>query len=644
MAKWKRWGLQNLDAGVRFPSAPPKAFVMDSKQILEKFLAFYKARGHKQVPNVSLVPENDPTLLYVNSGMFPLVPYLSGEPHPLGKRIMNVQRCLRFFEDLENVGETNRHTTAFHMLGNWSLGDYFKEEQLYWFYEFLVADLGLEPKKMYATVFAGDADAPKDEESIRIIKEIFAMYGIEANEDERIFAYDKEDNWWQRGEAVGELGGPDSEVYYYIGEDGYGEGKDPAKHQDEFLEIGNSVFMQYKKTDKGWEELPQKNVDFGGGLERLAMVVQGYRDIYLTDNFYPMIEKLVQLSGKDYKKEDKEVKKAMRIVADHMRAAVFLAMDGVLPGNKDQGYILRRLIRRVVRAGKSLGLEKDISVGLVPVVGNMFSWLYPDLEKKKTQIQEAFALEEDKFRKTLSKGARESEKIMPEILYAVKSKNIETLSSYAFDMYQSFGYPFEMFLEDVKDAAGGLDKVFEAELAEDFNNKFEKHQEKSRTGAERKFKGGLADHSEQVIKYHTATHLLHLALREVLGDQVVQHGSNITGERLRFDFNHGKKLTPGEIKQVEEIVNEYIKKALPVNFAILSKKKALETGAIHAFNEKYGEKVKVYYIGKSLKDAVSKEFCGGPHVENTSIISPIEIYKQDNIGKGMLRLYARESS
>lgn len=617
---------------------------MESKQILEKYIAFYKARGHEQVPNVSLVPENDPTLLYVNSGMFPLVPYLSGEPHPLGKRIMNVQRCLRFFEDLDNVGETNRHTTAFHMLGNWSLGDYFKEEQLYWFYEFLVADLGLDPKKMYASVFAGDQDAPKDEESIRVIKEIFAMYGIEAEEGSRIFAYDKAENWWQRGEAVGELGGPDSEVFYYIGSDGDGFGKNPADNQDEFLEIGNSVFMQYRKTEEGWEELPQKNVDFGGGLERLAMVVQGHQDIYLTDNFYPVIKKLEELSGKEYIKGDQQVKKSMRIIADHMRAATFLAMDGVLPSNKDQGYILRRLLRRVVRAGRALEVKKDISVSLVPVVGNMFSWLYPQLSEKKDDIQTVFEEEENKFRKTLERGSREVQKNLEDIKKVITKKDKEVLARTAFDLYQSYGYPLEMFLEDMGELDEDLDERLQKEVEERFDEIFNEHQEQSRAGAEQKFKGGLADHSEQVIKYHTATHLLHLALRKVLGDQVVQHGSNITGERLRFDFNHDKKLSEDQIEEVEKIMNQHIKDGLPVNFEIMSKEKAQETGAIHAFNEKYGDQVKVYYIGDDLDSAVSKEFCGGPHVENTSEIGPVEIYKQDNIGRGLLRLYARSKS
>jgi len=614
---------------------------MKSSEILDKYLKFFEEKGHKQIPNVSLVPENDPTLLYVNSGMFPLVPYLSGAEHPQGKRIMNVQRCLRFFEDLENVGETNRHTTAFHMLGNWSLGDYFKKEQLEWFYEFLVDELGLDINRIYASVFAGDKDAPKDEVSVEVIKEIFGKYGVEAVEEKRIFAYGKEDNWWQRGNAVGELGGPDSEVFYYIGDDGDGLGKNPAEFQDEFLEIGNSVFMQYIKSESGWDELPQKNVDFGGGLERMAMVVQGKKDIYLTDNFYPIIEKLVELSGKEYVSAGTEVQKSMRVVADHMRAATFLAMDGVVPSNKDQGYILRRLLRLVVRAGRGLGLEKDISVSLVPVVASAFLWIYPDLEKMKGEIQETFKEEEEKFRETIKRAIPVREK---EILKGVdfasdNATNITTsLSSCATVSCLSHGYPIEMALEDDKERYKDLNEDLYLKLHE---KKLREHQELSRAGAEDKFKGGLADHSDEVLRYHTATHLLHHALRQVLGEQIRQHGSNITGERLRFDFNHAEKLTDDQTKEIEKIINENIKKALPVKFEIMPKEKALETGALHAFNEKYGDSVKVYYIGEDLDSAISKEFCGGPHVENTSKISPVEIFKQKNIGKGMLRVYLR---
>ncbi len=558
---------------------------MQSKEIIEKFIKFYEKRGHKLVPNVSLVPENDPTLLYVNSGMFPLVPYLSGEPHPLGKRLMNVQRCLRFNEDLENVGVTNRHTTAFHMMGNWSLGDYFKKEQLLWVYEFLVEELGLEIDKIYATVFEGDKDAPKDEESIEIIKNVFKKYGLEAKENERIFTYGKKDNWWQRGEAVGELGGPDSEIFYYIGKEGTGFGLNPAEHQDDFIEIGNSVFMQYKRAESGWVELPQKNVDFGGGLERMALVSQNKHDIYETDNFYPIIQELEKLSGKKYL-SDISITKSMRMLADHMRSATFLAMDNVLPSNKDQGYILRRLLRRMVRVARKLGLEKDVSVNLVPVVAKMFSWIYPALLEKEKNIAGMFSVEEEKFRKTLEKGAKEVAKNSEKIAALISSRNFQALADLAFDLYQSLGYPFEMYSEDLKEFDSEIETT---EIEKLFTAKFEEHQQTSRSGAAQKFEGGLADHSEQTIRYHTATHLLNMALNKVLGGQITQHGSNITGERFRFDFNHSDKLSDVQIKEVEEIMNEAVSAGLPVNFEIMPTEKAKETGAMHEFNGKYGD-------------------------------------------------------
>jgi alanyl-tRNA synthetase len=617
---------------------------MTSQQILKKYLDFFEEREHKQVPNVSLIPENDPTLLYVNSGMFPLVPYLSGEKHPLGNKIMNVQRCLRFFEDLENVGLTNRHTTAFHMVGNWSLGDYFKKEQLNWVYEFYVEGLGLDPNKLYASVFAGDKDAPKDEESIEILKEVFAKYNIDAKEGERIFAYGKEDNWWQRGEAVGELGGPDSEAFYYIGSEGNGLGKDPADHQDEFIEIGNSVFMQYRKTASGWEELPQKNVDYGGGLERFALAVQGKQDIYQTDNFWPIIERIQEVSGKNYSNdietdEARKVGKAMRILADHMRASTFLAMDGVVPSNKDQGYILRRLLRRMIRAGRVLGLEQDISVTLVPVVVDMFAWLYPDLVNKQKQIETVFAEEEARFRKVLIKGTKESEREMPKLSAVSDVIQRTTMGTeIAFDLYQSHGYPEEIFLEDIKDAGIEID---ESKFNETYQHKLKTHQEESRKGAEQKFKGGLADHGEQVVKYHTTTHLLHWALRQVLGEHVTQQGSNITGARLRFDVSHDEKLTSEQVITIENLVNNKIKESHKVSFEIMPTEEAEKTGALHTFNEKYGEEVKVYFIGDSLENAVSKEFCGGPHVKNTNELDPIKVYKQEKIGEGILRIYAK---
>lgn len=603
---------------------------MSSKEILEKYIKFYTERGHVLIPNVSLIPEGDSTLLYVNSGMFPLVPYLSGQPHPAGKRLVNVQRSLRFFEDLENIGVTVRHTSAFHMIGNWSLGDYFKTDQLPWAFEFLIDVLGLDINKLYATVFAGDEFSPKDTESIEIIKEIYKKYGIDAQEGSRIFPLGREDNWWKRGDAVGELGGPCSELFYYI-EEGDGFGGNPEDAKDSYIEVGNSVFMQFKKTETGWEPLAQKNVDFGGGLERLALAIQGKTDIYETDNFWPIIQKVQQLTGKSYT-QDAETKKSMRVIADHMRASVFLAMDGVIPSNKDQGYILRRLLRRMVRKAKILEVE-SISAQLVPTVCEMFSWLYPDLIQKQNEIVELFKTEEDKFLKTLKKAQSEVSKYIKNF-----DGDIAKLSQSAFNFYQSLGYPTELFIEDLKDAQLDFE---EKQLEQEIKEKFDTHQAQSRSGAEQKFKGGLAEHSEQITKYHTATHLLQAALREVLGTHVGQKGSNITNERLRFDFSTPEKLSDEEIMRVEQFINKIILDNLPVNMVTLSKSEAEKTGALHLFGEKYGDTVNVYYIGNDLESAVSKEFCGGPHVKNTSEIGPINIYKQESIGKGLQRIYAK---
>jgi len=601
---------------------------MNSKEILNTYLDFYKSKGHKQIPNMSLIPEGDSTLLYVNSGMFPLVPYLSGQPHPLGKRLVNYQRALRFFEDLENIGDKT-HTTAFHMIGNWSLGDYFKTEQLSWMYEFYVEKLGLDVNKIYGTVFKGDERAPKDTESIELIKQIFNKYGIDAKEGERIFALGN-DNWWQRGNAIGELGGPSSEIFYYVGKDGDGFGKNIEEYDDEFLEIGNSVFMQYVLNKQmKWVELPQRNVDFGGGLERIALVSQGKTDIYETDNFWPIILKIEELSGKKYR-DSGEVTRAMRIVADHMRGSVFMIMDGVTPSNKDQGYILRRLIRRMVRFGYDINIEQNMSANLVDAVVEVLGWLYPVLVDKKEEIKSVFSNEETKFRSTLKNAVRSVEKELDGF-----SGSDKELSLISFNLYQSAGYPPEMFLEEVDNRGVkiDLDKFW------DFYNKLiQEHQGLSRKGAEQKFKGGLADSSVEVTRYHTATHLLQKALKTVLGETISQKGSNNTKDRLRFDFNFERALTETEIKEVEKIINEKITEGLNVNSIELEKEEALNTGAYHLNAINYPEKVTVYYIGDLIDNAYSKEFCGGPHVKNTSEIGQIEIYKQESVSDGVRRI------
>jgi len=603
--------------------------MLSSEEILKKYLEFQKNQHHSLIPNLSLIPENDPTLLFVNSGMFPLVPYLSGEPHPEGRRLTNVQRSMRF-EDIEEIGDS-RHTTVFHMLGNWSLGDYFKKEQLLWIYELLIEKLGLDPKRLFATVFAGDERAPKDTESINILKAIFKKYGIEAKENEQIFLGTK-DNWWQRGEAIGELGGPDSEIFYYIGKGEAPLGKNPGKFEEEFLEIGNSVFMQYRRTQAGWEELPQKNVDFGGGLERIAMVVQQKADIFETDNFWPIISDFENLSGLKYH-QDQESKRSLRILADHARAATLLAMDGVTPANKDQGYALRRFLRRLIRFGTKIGLTnftQNIPASVVKSLG----WLYPELQKQAPEIASLFKTEEERFAKTLNNAQKQVKQSL------VNLKNTpEDIAKTAFNLYQSSGFPPEMFVDEVIEK--GI-KISLKEFERAYKSFVTKHQALSRKGAEQKFKGGLADHSEMVIKYHTATHLLHQALRTVIGETVQQQGSNITGERLRFDFAHSHALSDSEVKAVEKLVNQTISQKLPVNFVMLKKTEAEKSGALHFFKEKYPETVKVYYVGNSIKEAFSKEFCGGPHVRSLAELPPtLTIYKQESVGGNLRRIYAK---
>ena len=602
---------------------------MKSSEIVHKYIQFFKKRGHEEIPNVSLIPVNDPTLLYVNSGMFPLVPYLSGESHPSGKRLVNIQRALRFFEDIDNVGNTNRHTTAFHMLGNWSLGDYFKKEQLNWIYEFFIEVLGLDIGRIYATVYAGDGKVSEDTESLNILKNIFAKYGIKAKKGERIFAYGREDNWWQRGEALGELGGPDSEIFYYIGKNPNPKNS-PAENQEEFLEIGNSVFMQYKKIESGWGELSQKNVDFGAGLERLALVLQQKEDIFETDNFLAIINKLEELSGKKYH-EDKQTKKAMRVIADHMRASTLLIMDGIMPSNKEQGYILRRLIRRIIRFGKHLGIEKNIGEELFTSTSEVFNWLYPNLYKEKEKINSVFTDEESRFSKIL----QDCEKQLSKELAILPTKLItsSSLASLAFNIFQSSGYPLEMTLDALEER--NLSMGNKIQITNKFKELLSQHQAISRRSMDRKFKGGLADNNSQTVKYHTATHLIHQALFDVL-DKVRQEGSNITSERLRFDFSSEKKPTTEDIKNIEKKVNGAIKKNYPVHFEIMPKIKAYEVGARSFFKEKYNDQVKIYFIGD-----YSKEFCGGPHVDSTKEIEKIEIFKFEKIGTNIYRIYAR---
>lgn len=640
--------------------------MFSSDEIRKKFLEFFKKRGHKEIQAVSLLAENDPSLLFVNSGMFPLVAYLMGASHPQGKRLVNCQRSFRA-EDIEEVGD-HRHDTFFEMLGNWSLGDYFKKEQLNWFYEFLIEEIKLDPKKIYQTVFAGSEFAPKDLESVEILKDIFKKYGIDAEVGpetlgkgelgsgkeikfggkERIFPY-RDKNWWERGNAIGELGGPDSETFYDTGRPHnpeFGEFCHLNCDCGRFIEIGNSVFMEYVKTENGWEKnLPQKNVDFGGGLERITMVENKKTNVFETDLFDYLIKFLEERSGKKYN----DYYKSFEIIADHMRAATFLIADGGTPSNKDQGYVIRRLIRRSLVHLRKLEVDFKAAASLSELVISRMSDVYPHLEKNKNKILEEIKNEGEKFGKTLENGIKELKRIFG---YAIGGVNPEDSKGgiirgnilringkKLFYIYETYGLPIEISQEIMKSwgAAFGEQTMQEAKEA------FKKHQELSRKGAEHKFKGGLADQSEQTTKYHTANHLLLESLRRVLGRNVYQKGSNITAERLRFDFSHPEKLTKEQIQKVENLVNEQINKDLLVSCEEMSLNEAKRIGAMGVFESKYGERVKVYTIGNEQIGVFSREICGGPHISRTSEIGQFKILKEEAVGAGVRRIRAMVS-
>ncbi len=615
---------------------------MKSLDIRNKFIEFYKKRGHELMPSASLIPENDPTLLFVNSGMFPLVPYLLGEDHPKGKRLVNFQRSFRT-DDIEEVGD-NRHTTFFEMIGNWSLGDYYKKEQLNWWFEFLIEVIELDLKKIYQTVYVGDGNISKDNESVSILKDIYNKYGINTEEGPetlsggdlgpgveidfdkyRIFAY-RDKNWWQRGDAIGELGGPDSETFYDTGKD-----HDPrfGKHCHincdcgRFLEIGNSVFMQYQKTEDGWTELRNKNVDFGGGLERLAMATSGVDNIFETDVFLPILSEIENLSGKKYRDNFKE----FEIIADHIKAATFVIGDerGVAPSNKQQGYFVRRLIRRAIRYGKQLGIDSDGWLNNVSAkVIEINKEIYPELEKNSSRILEEIEKEEKRFQNSLTKGLKEFEKISDKKIISGEK---------AFNLYQTYGFPIEMISELAEERGQEVDTV-------DFQEQLKKHKELSQTASAGMFKGGLADSGEKTTKFHTATHLLLKSLRDMLGDEVVQRGSNITSERLRFDFSYSRKLTEEEIIKIEEMVNDKIRNDLEVIKEEVDLEEALSSGALAFFGERYPDRVRVYYIKDNSGNIFSKEICQGPHVSRTSEIGHFKIIKEESSSAGIRRIKA----
>lgn len=579
---------------------------MNANELRDKYLEFFKSKGHVVIPSASLVPKDDSSVLFNTAGMQPLVPYLSGQPHPLGKRLVNIQKCLRTV-DFENIGD-NTHNTFFQMLGNWSLGDYFKKETISWSFEFLTSKKWLNiPLKMLAvTVYEGDKVVPRDTESAEIWKGL----GVPA---ERIAFWGK-DNFW----IAGETGpcGPSTEMFYWSG-----DGNPPAKFDpkdERWVEIWNDVFMQYSKSKDGKiNPLKQKNVDTGMGFERTLAVLSGKKSAYETDLFQPMIQKMEQLSGKKHK----DAQRQMRIIADHVRAATFILGDGnaVVPSNLDRGYVLRRLIRRAVRYAKQIGLPDNSLLTLAEIVIRDYGDYYTELKKNKSRIAEELQKEEEKFEKTLEKGLKEFEKM---------AAQGDISGPEAFLLFQSYGFPLEI-TEELAD-----EKKIKVDV-KGFLAEYEKHQDLSRKGAEQKFKGGLADLSQETVRLHTATHLLNEALRKVIDSKIKQRGSNITPERLRFDFSFDRKLTAEEIKKVEDEVNRVIKKNLPVVCKEMTKDQAVKIGAEMEFGQKYPDKVTVYFVGD-----YSKEFCGGPHVKNTKEVGKFKIVKEEASSAGVRRIKA----
>lgn len=664
---------------------------MTTNQVRAKYLKFFEQRGHGVIPRAGLVPDNDPTTLFTGSGMQPLLPYLLGEQHPAGTRLVDSQTCFRA-EDIDEVGD-NRHTTFFEMLGNWSLGDYFKQDQLEWFWQFLTDEVGLDATKLYVTCYSGDAKLkiPKDEEAAEIWQGLFKQKGIEAkiaelkNESEaykigmqpgeRIFYY-QDKNWWSRAGQpanmpAGEPGGPDSEVFYEFTEikhdAKFGKHCHPNCDCGRFLEIGNSVFMQYIKNAKGgFDELPKKNVDFGGGLERIVAASINSPDVFKIDAIWPIIEKLEQKTGKQYT----EHVEPMRVIADHMRSAVFMAADGVVPSNKTQGYILRRLLRRAIRHGLELDIEHGLLESVAETVLDIYKEPYPELQKNKDNVISVLEREEKAFRQTIKSGIREErkianipkqgwvkvgeekttvyEKIPTATIPLIEGNNPNQWEKYSgtflsgkdiFKLFDTYGFPPELSIEE----AARENILIACDWEHNYKREMIKQKDRSRTATKGMFKGGLAEHSEQTVKYHTATHMMYRALRTVLGDHIEQRGSNITGERLRFDFNHPAKVTPEEQKQVEDIVNKAIKDDLPVTWAEMPTEEALATGARGHFGEKYGDTVKVYTIGDP-KQPYTMELCGGPHVEHTGQLGEggkkFKIIKEEANAAGIRRIKA----
>ena len=574
-------------------------------EIRNKYLEFFKKHGHVVIPSAPLIPENDPSVLFNTAGMQPLVPYLLGEKHPSGTRLTDYQKCVRT-NDIDEVGD-NRHLTYFEMLGNWSLGDYFKEESIQMSFDFLTKELNIPAEKLSVTCFAGDADCPRDE----ISAECWKKAGLP---EERIYFYGKDDNWWIAGEE-GPCG-PDTEMFYDTGKPACSKDCQPSCDCGKYVEIWNNVFMEYFKDKNGYSKLKQKNVDTGLGLERMAMLLQGKETPFDTELFKPVMDKLKELQSKD-------IIESRRIVAEHLRSSMMIISDGGRPSNIDRGYVLRRLIRRMIRHLNKLEISLDELSTLIDINVENLKEMYPDLEKNKEMIKSVVLEEKDKFVKTLAHGEREFEK---EIKRLGESKKIS--GQVVFKLYDTYGFPPEVTKELAEENG------YEVDLKE-FDELFKKHQEKSRLGAEQKFKGGLADQSENTIAYHTATHLLNAALKIVIGPDTHQRGSNITADRMRFDFNCDHKLTDEEKQKVEELVNKWIQEALPVTVETMKKEDAVKSGAECMFIEKYPDEVTVYSIGE-----VSKELCGGPHVKNTSELGRFKIKKEESSSSGVRRIKA----
>ncbi len=655
------------------PTIPP----MTTNEIRTAYLKFFADRGHAIIPRANLVPREDATTLFTGSGMQPMIPYLLGETHSDGVRLVDSQVCFRA-DDIDEVGD-NRHTTAFEMLGNWSLGDYFKGEQVPWMFEFLTDIVGLDPAKLYVTCFIGapEYDIPKDIEAAKIWQKLFKQKGIEAGvadigseadgykrgmkSGERIFYYDGSKNWWSRNgrpetTPIGDPCGPDSEMFYDFGtkhDPKWGPHCHPNCDCGRFVELGNNVFMAYKKVADGkFEPLPAPNIDHGSGLERIAAAAINDPDVFKISLHYPVIHKLEELSGRKY--EDNLV--SMRIITDHLKAAVFLAVDGVVPSNTDQGYVMRRFLRRAIRQALALDLREDFLEIVVSVITEIYRDDFPEVAAREQSIIHTLVQEEKQFRRTLERGLRMfTIYVKPGREYDTKTASLEEIAEktghstpvlttltgqIVFTLFDTYGFPPELSLEEARDKHIKVDPDWK----KDFDLLLKEQKERSRTATVGQFKGGLADHSDISVKYHTATHLMYKALRIVLGDHVVQRGSNITPERLRFDFSHGEKMTTEQIAEVERIVNEQIAKDWPMGFREITTVQAFEEGALGAFGDKYGYSVKVYTAGDPEGEWYSKEICGGPHVEHTGALAEhgkkFKIKKEESSSAGIRRIKA----